>query len=86
MIKYGQHALLPCLEKLFNIILSSGTYPKIWGEGYLITIFKSGSPSDPKNYRGITIDIVRVYCLTVFLIMNKLASEKDPEQPIIFSN
>jgi hypothetical protein len=44
MIKYGQHALLPCLEKLFNIILSSGTYPKIWGEGYLITIFKKGSP------------------------------------------
>jgi hypothetical protein len=41
MIKYGQHALLPCLEKLFNIILSSGTYPKIRGEGYLITIFKS---------------------------------------------
>jgi hypothetical protein len=38
MIKYGQHALLPCLEKLFNIILSSGTYPKIWREGYLITI------------------------------------------------
>jgi hypothetical protein len=25
MIKYGQHALLPCLEKLFNIILSSGS-------------------------------------------------------------
>jgi hypothetical protein len=56
MIKYGHHALLPCLEKLFNIILSSGTYPKIWGEGYLITIFKSGSPSDPNNYRGITIN------------------------------
>jgi hypothetical protein len=30
MIKYGQHALLPCLEKLFNIILSSGTYSKIY--------------------------------------------------------
>jgi hypothetical protein len=56
MIKYGQHALLPCLEKLFNIILSSGTYPKIWGENYLITIFKSGSPSDPNNYRGIAIN------------------------------
>ena len=57
MIKYGQHALLPCLEKLFYIILSSGiTYPKIWGESYLITIFKSGSPSDPNNYRGITIN------------------------------
>ena len=56
MIKYGQHALLHCLEKLFNIILSSGTYPKIWGEGYLITIFKSGSPSDPNNYRGISIN------------------------------
>jgi hypothetical protein len=53
MITYGQYALLPCLEKLFNIILSSGTYPTIWGEGYLITIFKSGSPSDPNNYRGI---------------------------------
>jgi hypothetical protein len=74
MIKYGQHALLPCLEKLFNIILSSGTYPKIWGEGYLITIFKSGSPSDPNNYRGITINSCLSKLFNSILISFKIPS------------
>ena len=100
MIKYGQHALLPCLEQLFNIILSSGTYPKIWGENYLITILKSGSPSDPNNYRGITINSclskllnsILNNRLVIFLRENKILNNeqigfrKGPEQPIIFSN
>ena len=49
MIKYGQHALPPCLEKLFNIILSSGTYPKIWGEGYLTSSLAKGYDSGPPS-------------------------------------
>ena len=55
MIKYG-HFFLPSLEKLFNLMLSFGVYPKKWGDGYLIPIYKRASPSDPNNYRGITIN------------------------------
>ena len=55
MIKYSQHVLLPLLCKLFNLILSSGFYPKSWKEGYIVPIFKSNNPLDPTNYRGITI-------------------------------
>lgn len=55
MIKYGQFALLPCLEKLFNLILSTGNYPKLWSQGFLVPIFKSSDPTNPNNYSGITI-------------------------------
>jgi hypothetical protein len=30
MIKYGQYVLLPCLKKVFNLIMESGKYPKTW--------------------------------------------------------
>lgn len=56
MIKAGQTALMPCLSKLFNLILSSTIYPKNWGNGYLTPIFKSGDPTNPENYRGIVIN------------------------------
>lgn len=55
MLKYGQFALLPALNKLFNSILSSGIYPESWSKGIVIPIFKQGDRHDPGNYRGITI-------------------------------
>jgi hypothetical protein len=55
LLKYGYTQLKPCLTKLFNAILSSGTYPKQWAEGYISTLFKSDNPCDPSNYRGLTI-------------------------------
>lgn len=55
MIKYGQHVLLPCLVKLFNLILTSGYYAKAWSQGILVPIYKSADRMDPGNYRGITI-------------------------------
>ena len=55
MLKYGQCALLHGIEKLFNLILSSGIYPSVWSSGHIIQIFKSGDPTDPNNYRGISI-------------------------------
>ena len=55
MIKYSQHAMLNCLLKVFNKILSSGSYPKEWCRGYIVPIFKGGDRSIPSNYRGITI-------------------------------
>ena len=55
MIKYSQHAMLPVLTNMFNKILRSGFYPKIWTEGYIVPIYKKNDKSDPINYRGITI-------------------------------
>lgn len=55
MIKSGSTILLPCLNKLFNLIFSSGHYPTTWAKGYISPIFKTGDSSDPDNYRGITI-------------------------------
>ena len=55
MIKYSQHAMLPGLIKLFNMILSSGKYPKRWCEGYIVPIPKGSDNSLMSNYRGLTM-------------------------------
>ena len=47
--------IIPCLEKLFSFILDTGQYPSPWSDGVIVPLFKSGSPDDPNNYRGITI-------------------------------
>ena len=55
MIKTNQLYLLESLQKIFNTVLSTGVYPKIWAKGYIVPIFKNGSKDDPSNYRGITV-------------------------------
>lgn len=55
MIKCGRDVLIPHLAKIFNKILNSGSYPRPWSEGYLVPLFKKGSPLECDNYRGITI-------------------------------
>ena len=55
MIKTSQLYLLESLQKIFNAVLSTGVYPKIWAKGYIVPIFKNGSKDDPSNYRGITV-------------------------------
>lgn len=55
MLKYSQHVLLPCISKVFNLVLRSGVYPDEWAQGYISPLFKSGNPFVKDNYRGITI-------------------------------
>ena len=55
MIKAAVNVLLSVYEKLFNAILRSGIYPTSWHDSYICPIYKSGSRSDPSNYRGIAI-------------------------------
>ena len=55
MLKKGIQCLLPCMMKLFNLILSNGDYPKQWKVGYLKPIYKCDDPQNPSNYRGIAI-------------------------------
>jgi hypothetical protein len=55
MIKHSQTFLLKSLQFFFNFCLSSGIYPNSWANGYITTIHKVNDPTDPNNYRGITI-------------------------------
>ena len=55
IIKTSIPSLASHYVKLFNAVLSSGNFPTIWSEGLITPIHKSGSKSDPGNYRGICI-------------------------------
>ena len=43
------------LFNLFNMSLSTGKFPETWKRSFLVPIFKSGSKSNIRNYRGIAI-------------------------------
>ena len=55
LLKSGKEQLLLPLEKLFNTILKSGTYPSEWSMGIIVPIHKKGDTTDVNNYRGITL-------------------------------
>ena len=54
-IKAGSSSLILTLVKLFNKILKSGKFPKLWNHSLISSIFKSGNPNDCDNYRGISV-------------------------------
>ena len=55
MLKAGNQILIGPLNRLFNNVLSSGTYPDTWCTGTIIPIYKSGDKENPSNYRRITV-------------------------------
>ena len=55
LFKNSYDIISPFLLKLFNRLFANGEYPKAWGEGIIVPIFKSGNPDDTHNYRGITL-------------------------------
>lgn len=76
MLKSSITHILPCLNRLFNSILSSGHYPAEWKLGYITPIYKSGKPDDPSNYRGISI-IPCVAKLFNYILNTRLQSYLD---------
>ena len=68
MIKKIINVLLSVYEKLFNAILRRGIYPTSWHDIYICQIYKSGSRSDPSNYRGIAI--TNILCKVFSIILN----------------
>jgi hypothetical protein len=53
--KYQRFLYIP-LMKLFNHILTTGVYPRDWSLAIIHPLFKnSGAPSNPDNYRGISL-------------------------------
>ena len=54
-IKAGASTMALALVKLFNKILQTGNFPRIWSLSYISSIYKSGDPTDCSNYRGISL-------------------------------
>ncbi len=58
ILKCGRFALAEPLVKVLNVILDTKHFPKIWKEGILLKLFKSGDPYLTDNYRGIILNSV----------------------------
>jgi exonuclease III len=55
MLKKAVTSVWKPLLRLLNMCMYSEIYPEEWCQGYIIPIYKSGSKSEPANYRPITI-------------------------------
>ena len=51
IIKASLPDMCNVLNKLFNVILSTGLNPDSWKTGANVPIYKSGDPTNPSNYR-----------------------------------
>ena len=58
ILKKCAEVLAPFLTKFFNKVLTDGSYPQIWKNANVVPIFKSGDPSNPSNYRPISLTSV----------------------------
>ena len=70
-LKYGRHALLDPLQKLFNLIHQSMAFPSNWSQGYITPCHKKGSTADKDNYRGLSITSC-VGKLYTYIVNNRL--------------
>ena len=79
--KISYDIISPFLLKLYNRLFSNGEYPRAWGDGIIVPIFKVGDKDDAQNYRGITlINILsKVYSQ---ILLNRLTTWSDRENKI----
>ena len=78
MIKYSCKNFPSVFEKLFNLILSSGIFPRTWCKGLISPNFKSREKTDPSNYRGICISscLGKFFCLIINQQFTEFVVEK----------
>jgi hypothetical protein len=55
LLKDAAAIIAPTLTDIFNQSLKSSIFPKIWKDGKVTSIFKSGDRSTLSNYRPITV-------------------------------
>ena len=85
MIKTSIPDIIDTLRTSFNAILSSGHFPTTWKTGVSSPIYKGGDPTDPGNYRGITLTstLAKLFCQIINArVVNYLEDRKlyAPEQ------
>ena len=54
-LKLGSKAIAPSLSGIFNRSLTTGIFPSEWKIARVTPVFKSGSRSDPANYRPVSL-------------------------------
>lgn len=84
LFKSAYDIICPFLLKLYNRLLLNGEYPRLWGEGIIVPIFKGGNPDEAANYRGITlINIMgKIYSQ---ILLNRLQKWSEKEEKILDS-
>lgn len=55
LIKLILHFILPIMTHIFNLIITTSTYPSNWKIGHIIPVAKKNSPTDPDDFRPISI-------------------------------
>jgi hypothetical protein len=72
MIKAASPCIIPVLEKLFNHILTTSTFPDPWRINFITPLHKKGSVNMPENYRGIATssNLCKLFCS---ILHNRLA-------------
>src|ERR1700755_728546 len=58
VLKTCASELAPCLGKLFRLCLSTSTFPSCWKRALILPVPKKGDPSQPYNYRPISLTSV----------------------------
>ena len=83
LIKDSADVISKSLTNIFNLSLTTSTFPSVWSVGKVKAVFQSGYCSDVNNYRPITIPVVSkllekaVYCqLNKFLTGQNLLATK----------
>ena len=54
-LKQSSDDLIEFYSLFFNLILNTGLVPDIWCKGLIMPLYKKGDPTNPDNYRGITL-------------------------------
>ena len=56
MIKHRRYYLIPSLERIFNDIIETGTFPTEWNIGVIKPIYKKkGDKKCPANYSKLVV-------------------------------
>ena len=68
-LKYGGHSVVLWLHRIFNIIIQLEDIPPCLKLGATVPVFKGKGrdPTNPNNYRGITITSVISKCLEIYI-------------------
>ena len=81
IIKSSIEIIAPYLYILYNKLFNDCVYHESWGWGYIVPIFKSGDPTQSKNYRGITLNNIlsKIYSQ---ILLNRLTKWNEEHETI----
>ena len=78
MLKFGGDEVVVALQRLFSVMWRKCLIPADWKRALVVPIFKKGDPSDPGNYRPISLLCVAGKVLSRIMndaLYNKLEKE-----------